>query len=56
MLPKYNILFDILNIKENLIWEEIVSFLCIKETELLDIDILKEKMVYYTNKSSHGSF
>lgn len=56
MSLKYDALFDVLNIKEDLTWNETLSFLRVKETELLDMGILKEEMAHYTSRSGYRSF
>lgn len=38
--------------KKDLIWDEILLFLHIKETELLDISKLKNETVHYTSRNS----
>lgn len=56
MPPKYNVLLNGLNIKENFTWDKIFSFLRVKKTELLDIGILKEITVYYASKNGDWFF
>ena len=54
--PKYNALLDILNTKEDLTWDKTLSFLWVKETELLDIGTLKEERAHYASRGGRGSF
>ena len=55
MPPEYDALIDVLNTKEDLKCNEILSFLQAKETELLDMGILKEKTAHYASRGG-GSF
>lgn len=56
MLLKCNTLFDILYRKEDLTLNKTLWFLHLKETELLNMILLKEKTAHYTSKSGRGSF
>lgn len=55
MPPKYNTLLDVLHRKGDLTFNKTFSFLHLKENELLDIVLLKEKTAHYASKSGHGS-
>ncbi len=54
--PEYDALLDVLNTKEDLTWDETLSFLRAKETELLDMGSLKEETAHYAYRSGRGSF
>lgn len=56
MLPEYDALLDVLNTKEDLTWDKTLSFLRVKETELLNMGILKEETAHYASRSGRGSF
>ncbi len=56
MPPEYDALLDVLNTKENLTWDETLSFLRAKETELLDKGTLNEETAHYASRGGRGSF
>lgn len=56
MPPKYNALLDVLNTKEDLTWDETLSFLRAKETKLLDMGTLKAETAHYAGRGGRGSF
>lgn len=56
MPPEYDALLDVLNTKEDLTWEETLSFLRAKETELLDMGTLKEETAHYASRGGRGPF
>lgn len=53
---KYNALLDVFNKKENLTWDKTLSFLVAKETELLDMSILKKESAHYAGRDDCGFF
>lgn len=56
MPPEYNALLDVLNTKEDLTWDETLSCLRAKETELLDVGTLKEETAHFASRRGRCFF